>query len=57
VIADNYSDKMRRNILTGSNGAILFITRQGKVFENMKEQNPKQQPGHAATHSGIGRLL
>jgi predicted pyridoxine 5'-phosphate oxidase superfamily flavin-nucleotide-binding protein len=63
VIADNYFDKTRSNILTGSKGAILFITNEdkafqvkgtieyqteGDVFEDMKKWNPKQHPGHAA---------
>jgi len=63
VIADNYFDKTRKNILTGSRGALLFITNEGKafqvkgsidylkegsIFEDMKTWNPKQHPGHAA---------
>jgi len=63
VIADNYFDKTRKNILAGSKGSILFITNEGKafqvkgtieyhkegeIFENMKTWNPKQHPGHAA---------
>jgi predicted pyridoxine 5'-phosphate oxidase superfamily flavin-nucleotide-binding protein len=64
VVADNYFDKTRKNILAGSKGSILFITKDGKayqikgsieyhtegeVFEDMKRWNPKQRPGHAAT--------
>ena len=63
VVADNYFDKTRKNILAGSKGSILFITKDGKayqikgsieyhaegeVFEDMKRWNPKQHPGHAA---------
>ena len=63
VIADNYFDKTRKNILAGSKGSILFITNVGKafqvkgaieyhkegdIFEDMKKWNPKQHPGHAA---------
>lgn len=63
VIADNYFDKTRNNILAGSMGSILFITNEdkafqvkgtieyhgeGDVFEDMKTWNPKQHPGHAA---------
>lgn len=63
VIADNYFDKTRKNILAGSKGAILFITeedkafqvketieyhKEGDVFEDMKTWNPQQHPGHAA---------
>jgi predicted pyridoxine 5'-phosphate oxidase superfamily flavin-nucleotide-binding protein len=63
VIADNYFDKTRKNILSGSKGSVLFITQDGKayqlkgslsyekegaVFDFMKSWNPKQHPGHAA---------
>ena len=63
VIADNFFDKTRNNILAGSKGSILFITNEGKafqvkgtieyhkegdIFEDMKTWNPKQHPGHAA---------
>ena len=63
VIADNYFEKTRANILDGSAGAVLFITNGGKayqlkgaleyhkegaVFDFMKTWNPEQHPGHAA---------
>ncbi|MBN1334059.1 MAG: pyridoxamine 5'-phosphate oxidase family protein [Synergistales bacterium] len=63
VVADNYFDKTRKNILSGSKGSILFITREGKsfqikgkieyhkageIFEDMKKWNPQNHPGHAA---------
>ncbi len=63
VIADNFFDKTRSNILEGSKGSVLFITnedksfqvkgaieyhKEGDVFEDMKKCNPKQHPGHAA---------
>ena len=63
VVADNYFDKTRKNILAGSKGSVLFITKDGKayqikgsieyhkegeIFEDMKRWNPKQRPGHAA---------
>ena len=63
VVADNYFSKTRANILSGSKGTILFITKDGKayqvkgsleyhkdgeVFEDMKKWNPKKHPGHAA---------
>jgi predicted pyridoxine 5'-phosphate oxidase superfamily flavin-nucleotide-binding protein len=63
VIADNYFDKTRRNILAGSRGSVLFITRDmkayqlkgileyhegGPIFEDMKKWNPPKHPGHAA---------
>jgi len=64
VVADNYFDKTRKNLLAGSKGAILFMTKSGKayqvkgslehhrdgpVFDHMKTWNPKQHPGNAAT--------
>ena len=63
VIADNYFDKTRKNILRGSKGSVLFITgegvafqakgaieyhSQGAIFEDMKQWNPQKHPGHAA---------
>ena len=63
VVADNYFDKTRKNILTGSKGSILFITKNGKsyqmkgsieyhkegeIFEDMKRWNPRHHPGNAA---------
>jgi hypothetical protein len=63
VVADNYFDKTRRNLKRGSQGAILFRTKDGKayqvkgrleyhttgpVFDHMKTWNPKEHPGHAA---------
>jgi uncharacterized protein len=63
VVADNYFDKTRRNILRGGIGSILFITKDNKayqvkgrleyhtsgtVYDAMKKWNPVQHPGHAA---------
>ncbi len=64
VIADNYFDKTRKNILSGSStGSVLFITkdgtayqakvtieyhREGEIFDDMKTWNPEKHPGHAA---------
>lgn len=63
VVADNYFDKTKKNILSGSKGTILFINSKGKsfqvkgtieyhtegaVFEDMKKWNPIKHPGHAA---------
>jgi uncharacterized protein len=79
VVADNYFDKTQKNILIGSNGSILFITnddkayqvkgtieyhKDGDIFNDMKEWNPEQHPGHAAValkveevYSGAKKLL
>ncbi|MCK4788891.1 MAG: pyridoxamine 5'-phosphate oxidase family protein [Desulfobacteraceae bacterium] len=63
VVADNFFNKTRANILAGSKGSFLFITKdgkayqvkgsfeyhkEGKIFDDMKKWNPKQHPGHAA---------
>jgi uncharacterized protein len=63
VVADNFFDKTRKNILSGSKGVLLFITEEGKayqikgtmeylkegpIFDDMKKWNPEQHPGHAA---------
>jgi predicted pyridoxine 5'-phosphate oxidase superfamily flavin-nucleotide-binding protein len=63
VVANNFFDKTKKNILSGSKGAILFITKKGKafqvkgtieyhtegeIFEDMKKWNPEKHPGHAA---------
>ncbi len=63
VVADNYFDKTRANILAGSPGSLLFITEDGKayqvkgsieyikegpVFDDMKEWVSPKLPGVAA---------
>ena len=63
VVADNYFDKTKQNILSGSKGVLLFITEdnkayqikgslqyctEGAIFDNMKTWNPEKHPGHAA---------
>jgi len=63
VVADNYFNKTRANIKTGTKGTILFMTTdnkayqvkgtmsyqtEGAVYDDMKCWNPEQHPGHAA---------
>jgi predicted pyridoxine 5'-phosphate oxidase superfamily flavin-nucleotide-binding protein len=63
VVADNYFDKTRRNLLAGGKGSMLFRSKKGKayqvkgtleyhqdgeVFDHMKTWNPSHHPGHAA---------
>lgn len=63
VIADNYFHKTRANILAGSKGALVFLTKErksyqikgsftyhttGPVFDDMKTWNPAKHPGVAA---------
>ncbi|MFA5343130.1 MAG: pyridoxamine 5'-phosphate oxidase family protein [Kiritimatiellia bacterium] len=63
VVADNFFNKTRQNILQGCKGAILFRDKSGKayqvkgameyhkegeIFRHMKSWNPPQHPGHAA---------
>lgn len=63
VVANNYFSKTMDNILTGSKGSILFITKEGTsyqikgsldyhktgaIFDDMKTWNPEGLPGHGA---------
>ena len=63
VVADNYFDKTRKNLLNGGKGSLLFMSKEGKayqvkgtleyhtdgeVFDHMKTWNPPSHPGHAA---------
>jgi predicted pyridoxine 5'-phosphate oxidase superfamily flavin-nucleotide-binding protein len=63
IIADNFFNKTSVNILTDSQGSLLFITKEGKsyqvkgkieyhtegvVFDDMKQWNPATLPGRAA---------
>ena len=63
VVADNFFNKTQANILAGSKGSFLFITKDGKayqvkgsfeyhkegeIFDDMKKWNPPEHPGHAA---------
>jgi len=63
VVADNFFKKTRANILSGSKGSLLFITKAGKsyqvkgyieyhtegaIYEDMKQWNPTKLSGHAA---------
>lgn len=63
VVADNFFNKTRANILAGSKGSLLFITKEGKsyqvkgnieyhtegvLFDAMKAWNSERLPGHAA---------
>lgn len=63
VVADNYFDKTRKNILAGSPGAMLFMDTEGKacqvkgtieyhtegeIFDDMKSWNSPKHPGVAA---------
>ena len=64
VVADNYFDKTRRNLLNGGGkGSLLFRCKEGKayqvkgtleyhktgeIFDHMKTWNPSNHPGHAA---------
>ena len=63
VIADNYFNKTRKNIINGSKGSILFLNGDnksfqikgsikyhitGEVYDDMKKWNPIKHPGIAA---------
>jgi uncharacterized protein len=64
IVADNYFCKTRANIQNGTQGAILFLTKdrksfqvkgpltyhtQGPIFENMRSWHDPKYPGVAAT--------
>lgn len=64
VIANNYFNKTKKNIDSGSKGVILFIDAEGtsyqakgsisyetsgKDYDFMKSWNPVKHPGHGAT--------
>lgn len=72
VVADNYFDKTKKNILSGSTGSILFITEENKayqtkgkltyhidgpIFDDMKAWNPEKHPGHAAVSLHIEEVF
>jgi len=63
VVADNYFNKTKNNILKGSKGSLLFITKENKsfqlkgsfdyltsgdIYDDMKKWNPSKHPGNAA---------
>jgi hypothetical protein len=63
IIADNYFDKTKKNIFSGSVGSLLFITKErksyqikgeleyyteGEYYQDMKRWNNEGLPGHAA---------
>ena len=71
VIADNYFHKTRANILAGSPGTLLFITRdhksyqikgrftyhkEGPVYEDMKTWNSAEYPGVAAAALSVDEI-
>jgi hypothetical protein len=63
VVADNYFEKTRKNLLLGCKGSLLFRSKKGKayqvkgtmeyytegeIFDFMKTWNPPKHPGHGA---------
>ena len=72
VVADNYFDKTRKNILEGSKAVILFITKtgtsyqvkgsiklhsSGAIFDDMKKWNPEKHPGNAAAALSVEEVF
>jgi len=72
VVADNYFHKTRANILAGSQGALLFITKErksyqlkgrfeyhtsGPIFAAMKQWNPAKHPGVAAAALKVEQIF
>jgi len=71
LIADNYFDKTRRNILAGGKGSLLFMAEghkpyqikgtisyhtDGPLFDHMKSWNPEKHPGHAAAALAVDEV-
>ena len=71
VVANNYFDKTKTNIFSGSLGSILFITNdnksfqikgyikyytEGDIFDDMKKWLPEKYPGHAAASLEIKEI-
>lgn len=63
VVADNYFDKTKNNLMVNQEASILFYTKDdnayqvkgtveylksGAIFEDMKKWNPEKHPGNAA---------
>jgi len=63
VVADNYFDKTKNNLMENNQASILFYTnddkayqlkgevaymKTGDIFNNMKSWNTKKHPGHGA---------
>ena len=72
VVADNFFNKTRANILSDSKGSLLFITNEGKsyqvkgsieyhtegaIFDDMKSWNPTKLPGHAAAALKVEQIF
>lgn len=72
IIADNYFQKTKENILSGSKAALLFRTKngqsfqakgdieyftEGKYYENMKTWNPSKHPGNAAAAFTVKQIF
>ena len=71
VVADNYFDKTRKNLLKSPKASMLFMTGEGKayqvkgsleyhkegeIFDHMKTWNPTKHPGHAAVAMKIEEI-
>ena len=72
VIADNYFNKTRANILAGRKGALLFLTKErksyqikgsftyhtaGPIFADMKTWTPAKHPGVAAAALKVEQIF
>ena len=71
LVANNYFDKTLKNILSGSKGSVLFITKDnkayqlkgsidyytsGKEYDDMKKWNPEKHPGHGVAVLNIEEI-
>jgi predicted pyridoxine 5'-phosphate oxidase superfamily flavin-nucleotide-binding protein len=72
VVADNFFNKTHANIMSGSKGSLLFITKEGtsyqvkgrieyhtddELYHNMKKWNPDKLPGHAAAALQVDQVF
>ena len=72
IVADNYFNKTKENILNECKAAVLFMNKdqesfqikgdigyfiEGKYYEDMKGWNPSRHPGHAAAVISIKKVF
>jgi len=71
VVADNYFDKTKANLMESNEASILFYTnddkayqvkgkveyiKSGNIYDDMKKWNPEKHPGNAAAALNIREI-
>jgi len=71
VVADNYFDKTKNNLIENNQASILVYTKDdkayqlkgkidyyktGKIFDDMKSWNPEKHPGHGAATMTVSEI-